>query len=45
MTGLDVATMLGDDFKNLYLKSKQRKEEMLQEEKNKYLSAFERICK
>lgn len=43
MTGLDVATMLGDDFRELYLKSKRRKEQELNEEKQKFFDTFNRL--
>jgi len=44
ITGLDVASMLGDDFKKLYLKSKQRQQTTLEEESNKLNESFRRIC-
>ena len=44
LTGLEVASMLGDDFKALYLKSKQREQAQLEEASNKLNEAFKRIC-
>ena len=44
ITGLQVASMLGDKYKELYLKSKQRMEDTLEETKMNINEAFKRIC-
>ena len=44
ITGLEVAELLGPEFKNLYLKSKQLNQQQLQEENEAYKKAFKRIC-
>ena len=45
ITGLQVASMLGDEYRNLYLKSKQKEQQALEESKNIYKDAFKKICK
>lgn len=43
LTGLGVASLLGDEFRELYIRSKKR-EEQLEESRNKITDEFNRVC-